>query len=56
MLEAGIVTSEGIGPDRGLEVVSSAEVDLDSSVEFRKLARIQEEQISFIRQSENQRR
>jgi single-stranded-DNA-specific exonuclease len=55
MLEAGIVTSEGIGPDRGLEVVSSKEVDLDSSAEFRKLARIQEEQISFIRQSENQR-
>lgn len=53
MLEAGIVASSGIGPGRGLEVVSSKEVDLTISAEFRRLSEIHEEQIAFIRQSEN---
>lgn len=53
MLEAGIVASTGTGPERVLEVVSSKEIDLASSVEFRRLSKIHEEQIAFIRQSEN---
>ena len=53
MLEAEIVTSEGSGASRTLEVVSSKEVELESSAEFNRLARIHKEQISFIRQSES---
>ena len=54
MLEAGIVATEGSGVDRRLEVVSSKEVDLGGSAEYRRLTGIHQEQISFIRQSDKQ--
>ena len=53
MKEAGIVSISGTGPGRRLEVVSSKEVDLEVSAEFRRLTRTHKEQISFIRQSES---
>lgn len=52
LLEAGVVASEGIGPGRSVEVVSSKEVDLHKSALFRRLAKAHEEQVSYIRQSE----
>ena len=56
VIEAGVVASEGNRSDRGLEVVSSKDVDLNRSAEFRHLASIHKEQIAFIRQSESRKR
>lgn len=49
MLQAGIGHSGGSGPVRQFGVVSSKEVDLESSEEFRRQKAIHEEQIAFLR-------
>lgn len=49
MREAGIGQSSGTGPVRDFGAVSSEEVDLERSEEFRRQATIHKEQIEFLR-------
>lgn len=52
MIEAGIARSSGSRSERTLGSVSSEEIDIGRSEEFRRLIELQQEELAFLRQSD----